>query len=167
MKESRQYLNFLKSYFILFLITGMIGFSLSLWKAAGLKADYQAERMFEFSYTADNEPQMEKQSDEAVAVLRSSQLKEELGLQSSVISVFKPGPVSVVIQVKNQNAETAVNGATKLGGYFLQSYPGKEVGNQIIRTVNPSYGKQLLLGLAAGLAAGLIISLILSYFKNY
>lgn len=109
MKESLLYINFAKSFLLLFVLFGLLGLIFGYYFASRLPTYYLTEKLYQFSYTLENAVSVEKESDQVVAILRSSHLKQELLIQSSQISIYKPGPFLVSMQVKSVDAEQAVN----------------------------------------------------------
>lgn len=167
MTESKLYLNFFKSYYYIFTFFGLIGLIAAYYLVFQLPTIYVAERMYEFPYTLDSAPSVEKESEQAVSILRAAQLKEELGIQKSTVSVFKPGPFSVNIAVKDLNAEDAVYNMSVLGGYFSQKFQVHEIGNETFTTETKPFVKYLALGFFTSEMTALFISLFLAYLKKY
>lgn len=128
---------------------------------------YTAERLFQFNYTLENAAVVEKESNQVVSILRSPQLKEQLGLQETVVTVYKPGPFSINLQTKNTNPELAIANLDKLAYYLSSSYQVQEIGTETFNRENPQIEKLFILGLLAGLGGGLILSLAISYIKSY
>lgn len=166
-KESHLYLNYFKSFWLLFVFTLVIGAAIAVYAASLKPRIFVSERMFQFEYTQENAEIVEKESEQVVSVLRSSQIKESLGLQSTVVKVFKPGPFSITMQVKSQNAENSVNNLSKISGFLTQNYKAVEIGKETFAVENPNYVRFLFVGLLGGGLAGLLLSLIISYFRNY
>ncbi len=166
-KESQLYISFVQSFFLMLISTTLIGLLVGLWLAVGLKSSYSAQRLFQFPYTEQNAVFVEKQSNEAVSVLRSSQLKEDLGIQQSQVIIFKPSAFLISIQVVNENAEEAVESLSKLVGFFSQSYLVTEIGSITLTTIQPPFLRFLTLGSLVGFLLGLFLSLVISYFRKY
>ncbi len=167
MTESKSYLNFFKSYFHIFTFFGLIGLIVAYYLFSQLPTVYVAERMYEFPYTLDNASSVEKESEQAVSILRAPQLKEELGIQKSTISIYKPGPFAISIMVKDLNAEDAVYNMSVLGGYFNQKYQTQEIGNETFSSEPKPLLKYLLLGFSSAEMVGLFLALTLAYLKKY
>lgn len=167
MKESRLYLQFFRSYFLVLLVTAIIGLGAGFWFVSQQKDLFVSERMFEFPYTYENAAAVEKKSEEAVTILRSPQLKEQLGMQVTQVVIFRPGPFAIKIQTKGQNAESSINNLDKLSSYAMQSYPIREIGTEVSFIERDNPWKWICLGLFGGLGTGLLLSLIFSYLKNY
>jgi hypothetical protein len=167
MKESLLYINFAKSFLLLFVLFGLLGLIFGYYFASRLPTYYLTEKLYQFSYTLENAVSVEKESDQVVAILRSSHLKQELLIQSSQISIYKPGPFLVSMQVKSVDAEQAVNNLNTLSGYLTQNYKVNEIGKETFNIENKPYPKFSLIGFLIGEVSALIISLFLSYFKKY
>ena len=166
-KESQQYLVFLKNYFLILISGTLIGLLIGFWLVLGIKPQYSAQRLFEFPYSEQNAAFTEKQANEAVSVLRSNQLKEQLGIQKSTVTIYKPGAFLIHIQVANENAEKSVEALLKIVNFFSQSYLTAEVGSMTLTTVNPPFIKYLGTGSMLGFFCGFVLSLLISYFKKY
>lgn len=167
MKESVLYINFAKSFLLLFVLFGFLGLIFGYYFANRLPTYYLSEKLYQFSYTLDNAAAVEKESDQVVAILRSSQLKQELLIQSSQISIYKPGPFLVSMQVRSLDAQLAVNNLNTLSGYLTQNYQVSEIGKETFNIEIKPYTKYSLTGLLIGEVSALVISLFLSYLKKY
>ncbi len=167
MKESSLYLKFLKDFGVLFIFFGLIGCITSYYLLSKVPTSYIAERLYEFPYTLDNAAAVEKDSEQVVSVLRAPQLKEELGIQESLITVYKPGPFSLTLQVKSQNAENAVNSLSVISGYLLSKYQVNEIGKDIFFIEIKPTARYLFSGLISGEITALLFSLLISYFRRY
>lgn len=166
-KESRLYLNYFKSFWLLFVFTLVIGAAIAVYSVSQKPRIFVSERMFQFEYNEENAAVVEKETEQVVSVLRSGQLKESLGLQSTELRVFKPGPFSITLQVKSEKAENSVNNLSKISGFLTQNYKATEIGRETFAVENPNYVKYLFIGLLGGSLMGLMLSLSLSYLKNY
>lgn len=167
MKESQLYLKFLKDFWLLFVFFGLIGVIGSYYLLSRLPTVYMAERMYEVTYTLDTAVAVEKASEQIVTVLRASQLKEGLGIQSSEVVVFKPGPFALTLQVKNIQPEKTVNHLDTLGGYLTSKYQVNEVGRETFTIQTKPVLKYLLLGILAGEITALTFALAISYLKRF
>lgn len=167
MTESRSYINFLKSYVLVFVLFGLIGLIAAYYLFSKLPTIYRVERLYEFPYTLENASAVEKESEQAVTILRSPQLKEELGIQKSTVSIYKPGPFSVSISVKDMDAADAVYNMSVLAGYFSQKYQTQEIGNETFISEPKPLSKYLFLGFFSAELFCLFLTLTLAYLKRY
>lgn len=105
--------------------------------------------------------------DQAVTDLRTANTQN--GLLNGQVNVvaYKPGPVSVTIDVAGKNPVSVKSSLIRLAGYTESRYRMHQVGEVISYREYPRYYLYTLAGLAAGFAVGLISALVDYYLKNY
>lgn len=167
MKESYLYLNFLKTFGLLFVLLAIIGLIMSYYFVNKLPDIYISERLYGFNYKLENAAAVEKESEQVVTVLRSKNLIEELRINESQVNIYKPGPFAVAIQVKSQNAELAVSNLMTLSGYVESKYQVEQIGKEVFSTEPKPYFKYMFSGFIVGELTALFVSLAISYFKRY
>lgn len=144
-----------------------MGLTAAFWVYSQKPVLYNAERLFQFNYSLENAPIVEKESNDVVTILRSAQLKEQLGMQETTVTVFKPGPFSITLQAKSVNPEAAVVNLNKISYYLSSAYQVKEIGSMVFYKENSHPERIFLLGILAGIGSGILVSLVISYIKTY
>ena len=167
MKESYLYLNFLKTFGLLFVLLAIIGLIMSYYFVNKLPDIYISERLYGFNYKLENAAAVEKESEQVVTVLRSKNLIEKLRISESQVNIYKPGPFAVAIQVKSQNAEQSVRNLLTFSGYLESKYQVEQIGREVFSTEPKPYFKYMFSGFIVGELIALFVSLVTSYFKHY
>jgi hypothetical protein len=126
----------------------------------------QASRLFEFNYNQTNIPSKINETDQAVTLLRSNNLAAQLNINSQ-ISIYKPGPLSLVIQTESPHYSSAQNSLNKLADYLVTNFDVKEVGVETTKLIYPNYLLYYLSAFSLGVLLSLIISLVREYFAKY
>ncbi|OGE34141.1 hypothetical protein A3C32_00920 [Candidatus Daviesbacteria bacterium RIFCSPHIGHO2_02_FULL_41_14] len=166
-RESFIYLNFLRSFWWLFLslmlIGGLIGASFAIKQPLQSFTEVQLEAGFELEKMQDNI----LLADEVVGILRSRSIQAELMISKETkVVAHKNGPLMVNLLVESPSLELASKEATILSNYVVARY-----GFQVLGTSSGNSSGEMflmvLIGSGAGLFLGLILSLLKTYLKNY
>lgn len=166
-RESALYLAFFNRNFFLILSLLLVGGTGGIVYSSTQPALYVNERFYEFDFTHENAAAVEKESSEVVSVLRSAQLKEQLGIQKSSVVVFKPGPFSLIIQTKNTDPESSIFANDQLRQFLSSNYQVEEIGIGVAFNEKVSLIRYGLIGALIGLVVGFLVSLVLAYFRTY
>lgn len=166
LRESRLYIDFFRKNLLIILIPALFGIGSALYAYNQAEEVKVIEQVFEFEYDRQLANFVEKQSDEAVALLRSKQQMQGLGIKEKLI-VFKPGPFLVKIQAKGINKQQIAADLEKANSYMINTYPVSNFGEPVLYSEKPQLWRFLMLGFLAGLGVGVISSLTVSYFRYY
>ena len=165
--ESAIYLNFLKSFWWLFLTLMLIGGLIGAWFAIKQPPTSFTEVQLEAGVKLEKMQDNILLADEVVGILRSRSIQAGLMISKETkIVAHKNGPLMVNLLVESSSLELASKEATTLSNYVVARY-----GFQVLGTNSGnSSGKiflMVLIGIGGGLFLGLIMSLLKTYLKNY
>lgn len=166
-RESFIYLNFLRSFWWLFLSLMLIGGLTGAWFTIKQPPKSFTEVQLETGVRLDKVQDNILLADEVVGVLRSRSVQSELMISKKTKTVVhKNGPLLVNLLVENPSIELASKEATTLSNYVVARY-----GFQVLGTSSGNSSREMflmvLIGIGAGLFLGLILSLLKTYLKNY
>lgn len=128
---------------------------------------YKVGVLYEFSYTQENVQKKVIEADEAVATLRTNNLKSGLNFdQQSKLIIFKPGPISLKLEIENPNKDLAQKDLEKSENFLIQKYDLKKIGLGDFKKNYPNVIYPISI-ITLGFLIGLIVSLVKEYFKKY
>lgn len=165
MKESILYLRFLKKNLTLIIIPTALFLILGFVYQVNKPTYYQISRLYEFSHKNDNVQQIIPVVDQAIIQLRSKQVRQDLQIEN--LSIYKPGPLSMVVTINSLKAKGLDSELKKVDQFLNQKYNLKIVGSDITKTQKPDLIFIPTLISVVGFLLGLTFSLIKSYLKNY
>lgn len=132
------------------------------------KPVYYTSRLFEINYQHSDIPKYISLTDHAVTLVRSTQVLSELidtkGLE---IKVYKPSPLSVVMEVGSTDRDKIDAPLKTLSEFLKDKHQMKLIGRESFYIKNPKLYLYALIGTASGLMSGVVISLIKEYFHAY
>lgn len=166
MKESSLYLNFFKRNLLWFILFPVIGLSAAYILLGNVPILYQYSSLYELVYDQSNVQVKISEADEAVTLLRSTNLHSELRVPSAV-TIFKPGPLSINLETSSVDQNLAEKDLQTLSQYLQSHYQVKKIGDNSLSQAYPPLLKYLLLGLAGGFVLAFIFSLAREYFRNF
>lgn len=162
MKESRLYFNFLKQYFIYFLISGVLfstwGFLYQLQKPT----QYKVSQLLEISHTDSDTFQKIAQVQEAVTLARSANVQQSLQTDSQ-IAVFNNSPLTIAVESTSPDLRRSSLNLGKVTAFLGGKFLFISVGDLTTTVIQPN----LLLGTLAGFGVGIFLTLVAILFYRY
>lgn len=166
MKESRLYINWFAKNAVLILIPLAIAVPISYYLYKVQPVKYKSTVFLEIEYQQKSVLEKIAVVDNLVGVVRSKNLQESLDIVSR-ISVFKPAPLSLVIESENQNKDITIKDISQLERYIQSRENVKESGRIITHAIYPPFYLYIFAGFSAGLAIGILLACIKSYFNDF
>lgn len=167
-KESVIYLKFLKDNLPLFITCLFLGLAVGYGHFSLKSPKFKTAGFYEFSYHENNIQSKITESDQAVAVLRSKALQTQLAVDdTNTILIFKPGPVSLSLEVISSTQEEAKSALGKLSDYLTSHFQVTMLGAVLTTQFKSPLYIFLLIWVFISLLFGVIIALIKAYFKNF
>lgn len=125
-------------------------------------------RFYILEYDQNNIGKAVLLTDSFVSIIRSSHLKEEIGInkQSKVIA-YKTGPLTIDITLANLDENQAAKDSAILEEYVVNKYPINRIGHEVSYTKRTSEWILAIIGLGVGFLLGNILSLIKIYLSKY
>ncbi|MDO8429605.1 MAG: hypothetical protein Q7S88_03170 [Candidatus Daviesbacteria bacterium] len=167
MKELAAYKKFLLINKFLLVLPALI-FSLGAFLyQLSAPATYNHTKLFELNYALDDFNQKMALTDQSVAIIRSREVQQALGIdRENQLVVYKNAPLSLIIIVRGKNRETVRGDLTKISNFVTQKYPGVFLGElqSVEKTSTLIFA---LLGFGTGAFLGFIASLIKTYLQRY
>lgn len=165
MRESREYLNYLKQHsklLIAGLVIGLvIGFGVMIW---GGKL-WWAGQSLELEVGDLEISQLVIISDESVAWIRESAKSQDWVEDSAEFRAYKEGPLMVRVEVKGSDKSAEM--VKRVNQQLVMKYGYREVTAVQERQVWRYEWFTWLLGGLAGFGSGLLVSLLGSYWRNF
>lgn len=167
-KESKIYLDFFYRFKITISVATVFLAAAAYFYQYYQPATTHQSLLLEMSYEPDKINQAVTLTDEAVSLLRTRNIHEELNLLGiDKVSVFKIGPVVLNIDVSGARSDRLDKQLNKLSDYAKGKFPLKQIGKQISYDEKTSEVYFLASGAGIGFFIGVFIALIKTYFKNY
>jgi hypothetical protein len=167
MKESQAYLNFLKRNTLFLLLPIVLSLAAGSYYLFHKPVLYQAAEFFELEYNQSNLTSKTIEADELVATLRSPSLQETLIPSNTHLTIFKPGPVAIQVEIQGSSQMAVLTSLEKVKGYLDSKNVLIDVGTTELKNIYPNYLLYFFAFLTTGLSIGLLLSLIREYFANY
>lgn len=167
MKESKLFLNFFKENILLLVLPAMFFGVAGYFYQQSKPSTYKIGQLFEANYSILEVPAKVALMDEAVTLIRSSNLQAELGIKNAKVAVFKPGPLAIKIEAESQDREVLKSNLNKAEGYLVKNFDVKRVGIIDEQEIKPNLFLGGLAGLSAGFLLGFVVALTISYFKKF
>jgi hypothetical protein len=166
MKESRQYLSFFKKNILIILIPMLVAPLSYFFILERENKIVTITRLVEFSTPDKNLADAELLTDQAVKLLRSENLKQELKINSKV-SIYKYAPAVLSLEVSGIDAEQAKGDLSKLSRFTESRYLASALGRDSEKFLDEKIYSYLTILAGAGFLTGVIFSLAKSYFQNF
>lgn len=168
MKESRLFLNYFKQNTVLILIPTLIvatAFYYFQWRQPYINLK---SKLYILEYDQNNIEKAALLTDSFVSIIRSSHLKEEIGInkQSKVIA-YKTGSLTIDITLANLDENQAAKDSTILESYIVKKYPINRIGHEVAYAKKTTEWILAIIGLGIGFILGNILSLIKIYLSKY
>lgn len=168
MRESRLYLKFLQENLLFILAPAVIFLLMVFLFQKTSPVVYVSQAMFEMAHDRGEIAEKVLLADQVVTVIRSENLKKSLGVgESSLVQVFKPGPLAINLTVTGVDVETSRSDLAVVSGYLRSRYDVSEVGEVVISKVTTANYQMSFYAFLSGLALGLFLVLVNAYFKNF
>ncbi len=167
-KESQLYLQFFKQNKMTLLAPIILGASLGFVYSQNLPVRYQHSVLLEMEYSSTDIPQKSLLTDEAVTLLRSVHITEELSIEKSpLVRIYKPGPVSLVIETVDSNLPRGLKNNEVLSKYAVEHFPVHQKGTLVKTVVNRPLFLFTIVAAGIGALLGILISLLKTYLRNF
>jgi hypothetical protein len=168
LSESQRYISYMKSYMNLFVLLPLAGMTLASLVYHIQPPLVETSQLFEMQYDSGNIPARVQLADEAVTLLRSSQVHHLLRLsEGNKISLYKSGPLLINIVTNGKEKNMVEKDNELIAGYLETKFPVNQIGGLITYTKKVSPYYYLGAGLFAGALITLLFSLIREYFRNF
>jgi hypothetical protein len=166
MKESKLYLEFFKKNAAFLLVSTFLVASFGYYHSISKQPIYRGNLLYEFRFTIENIPSEKLLADEAVQILRSSEFKDQMKINSSV-RAFNPGPVSVQVDLESVDIKILESDLAKINSYLINKYQLNEIGLPNVQEEKRSILSELLVSAFLGLTLSFVILLSSEYFKRF
>lgn len=167
-KESKVYLDFFGKFKITIFVPAVtLAAALYFYQLYQPTTKHQS-LLLEMGYEPDEINQAVTLTDEAVSLLRTRNVHDELSLSGiDKIVVFKSGPLVLNIDASGADSGILHKQLNKLGDFAKDKFPLKQVGKQVSFNEKTSEVYFLAAGLSIGFFIGILVSLIRTYLKIY
>lgn len=165
MKESQLFLRFIKKNLLTLLLPIIVFVGLSMFLYSTEKAKTKIFQPFRVEYSQAGEDTAFALADQAVTELRLQSF--DSFFPGSKASIYKPGPLTVAIEVISEDRNIGYEVLLKETEYLRKNFTVSTLTPPEITQIEPSILKFLLTGVLLGFFSGLIISLIKEYLQNF
>jgi len=167
-KESATYLGFFKENTLLILIPAFTVSLSAYFYQLQQPPIFHKSILMEMEYNQEDVLKKITLADEAVTLLRTSQVQQELGISKDLkVTTVKNGPLAINLDVSGRDEAKINTDLDKLAIYSKERFPLKNVGVSVESIKKTSEFIYATGGLMAGLLIGIFFSLIKTYFKKY
>lgn len=168
MRESRLFLQFFKKNFvIIFTITIIFSTAGYFIQSSSLKV-FSYSRLFQLKYNFSDITQKNVLADEAVATLRSDNIRKQLEIgKGNRLVIYKTSPLSLKLEVSGKDKGAVQNDLEKLSEYLVSKFSVEEVGERTEAIINANILLGILGGSILGFIFGLLAALVKTYFEKY
>lgn len=169
-KESRIYLRFFKENAWFIIAPGVFFIAITLILASFyFPRSYHQDLLLEIRYTQEDIKQKVLLTDEAVQLIRSYQIQQQLGINpQTTVRVYKSGPLLINIDLATtKNPQVLEKESALVKGYLFDRFQIAQIGE--IRAYDYSEGKGIftLGGILSAFSIGIITALVKTYFSKY
>ncbi len=168
MRESRVFINFFKNNLKTIFIIGAVLSLLAAFLAESVPDRWKVVSLYQFEYTDENINQRVIVTDQAVTLLRSSQLQEELKIPQNVkATIYKSGPLAISMTTESSTKEAAQFAISSYNRYIEANFPVRVVGSGNLELVSRNTLIAAAIGFIVGALLGVFVSLVKLYLKNF
>lgn len=177
MRESKLFVNFLRTNLLVILIPAIIFGSLGWWWEARKPDLYTSEAIFELTQRNSYLPvdQSINVLDHLVTMARSANFGSSLGLAGDQIGAVRFSPFGYKLMDTSENESSARTNLGNVIQYIQTTFNSKntpsgftlsKVGQLTVTVKRPNTYLGLVVGSLCGFFAGLIVALIRTYFSK-